>query len=222
MTSALSSLWTSAFAASVFRLTFSWAYAFSSLLLLLHLRSVVLAPGWHLEDLSLTRRKHRYSHARKVWALFLASAKSAPMWTHLSSAIFDDNVFWVLSPDSALLDSDFKLVGESSAEYSGVWVVHVDYIDVIISMRTLSPSAKDTGVTFFPIASIFFPPKSCKGLPAGSTVRLSRPIDSKGFMNKMSAELPVSIKTLCSVPVTFAAATNDRCEDNRELGNHIH
>ena len=70
MTSALSSLWTSAFAASVFRLTFSWAYAFSSLLLLLCLRSVVLAPGWHLEDLSLTRRKHRYSHARKVSALF--------------------------------------------------------------------------------------------------------------------------------------------------------
>jgi len=70
----------------------------------------------------------------KYQLFFLASAKSTPMWTQLSSAIFDNNAFWVSSPDFALLDSDFKLVGESSTEYSGVWVVHVDYIDVIISM----------------------------------------------------------------------------------------
>jgi hypothetical protein len=57
-------------------------------------------------------------------------------------------------------------------------------------------------------ASIFFSPKPNSEFPASSSVRLSKPIDSKALINSMSVELPVSIKMLCKVkPVTFAVAT---------------
>ena len=78
----------------------------------------------------------------------------------------------------------------------------------MVSVRTLSPSLKDTRIAFFPKASIFFPPKLNNELPTGSNVRQSRPIDSNALMNKISAELPVSIRMLCKVnPATFVIVT---------------
>ena len=81
-------------------------------------------------------------------------------------------------------------------------------LKVIILVRTFSPSAKETEIAFFPKASMFFPPKPNSEFLAGSSVHLSRFICSKGLMNRMSAELPLSIRMLCTVNLAmFAVAT---------------
>ena len=81
-------------------------------------------------------------------------------------------------------------------------------LKVIISVWTFSPSMKETGIAFFPKASILFPLKPNNEFLAGSSVRLSRFICSKGLMKRMSAELPLSMRILCIVKSTiFAVAT---------------
>ena len=78
----------------------------------------------------------------------------------------------------------------------------------MVSMRTFSPSMKETRIAFFPKVSIFFPPKLNNEFPTGSNVRLSRFIYMKGLMNKMLAELPLSMRMLCIVNLTiFVVAT---------------
>ena len=79
---------------------------------------------------------------------------------------------------------------------------------VTVSVQIFSPSAKDTGIAFFPKASIFFPPKPNSEFLAGCSVHLSRFICSKGLMKRMSAELPLSTRMLCTVNLAmFAIAT---------------
>ena len=74
----------------------------------------------------------------------------------------------------------------------------------MVSVRTFSPSAKETGIAFFLKASIFFLPNSNNEFSAGSNVCLSGFICSKGLMNKMSTELLLSMRMLCTVnPAMF-------------------
>ena len=85
---------------------------------------------------------------------------------------------------------------------------HDNYISLVHAscLRSLSPHvwaaallSNDTGMVFLPRALIFFPPMPNNEFPAGSSVRLFRPIDLKGLMNKISTELPASIQMLCKV-----------------------
>ena len=79
---------------------------------------------------------------------------------------------------------------------------------VIISVQTFLPSMKETGIAFYPKASIFFSPKPNNEFPTSSSVRLSRFICSKGLMKRMSAEVPLSMRMLCPVnPAIFVVAT---------------
>ena len=85
---------------------------------------------------------------------------------------------------------------------------------VIILVRTFSPFTKETRIVFFPKASIFSPPKPNSEFPAGSSVRLSRFICSKGLMKRMSVELPLSTRLLCTVLAELPLSMRMLCTVN--------